>query len=92
MEYLVVQLPRGRTAVVQFNPATGAVTTDHPGLMATLFRKGVTDFEGRQRFPSDGRKFLTAVYDHLFLRHYAVHWMRDGSRPGSVSRRAEWGA
>jgi hypothetical protein len=89
MEFLIVQLPRGRTAVVQFNSATGAVTTSHAGLIGTLFRKGVMDFEGSRRFPSDGRTFLAAVYDHLFLRNYAVHWMRAGRKPGSISKRAE---
>ena len=75
MEILVVGLPRGRTAVVQFDSATGSVTTNHGGLLTTLFQKGVTDFEGRRRFPTDGRAFLSAVYDHLFLRSYSVHWM-----------------
>ena len=89
MEFLVVQLPRGRTAVVQFNPTTGSVTTSHAGLIGTLFRKGVTDFEGCKRFPADGIKFLAAVYDHLFLRNYAVHWMRAGVQSGSISRKAE---
>lgn len=89
MESLIVQLPRGRTAVVQFNPATGSVTTSHAGLIGTFFRKGVTDFEGSRRFPADGLKFLSAVYDHLFLRNYAVHWMRAGMQPGSISRRVE---
>lgn len=89
MEFLIVQLPRGRTAVVQFNPATGAVTTSHAGLIGTLFRKGVTDFEGSRRFPADGLKFLSAVYDYLFLRNYAVHWTRAGMQPGSISRRVE---
>ena len=89
MDFLVVQLPRGRTAVVQFNPTTGSVTTSHAGLIGTLFRKGVTDFEGCKRFPADGIKFLAAVYDHLFLRNYAVHWMRAGMQSGSISRKAE---
>ena len=89
MEILIVGLPRGRTAVIQFDPATGSVTTNHTGVMGTLFRKGVTDFEGYRRFPSDGLKFLSAVYDHLFLRNYAVHWMHAGMKPGSISRRVE---
>jgi hypothetical protein len=29
------------------------------------------------------------VYDQLFLRNYAVHWMRAGIQPGSKSRRVE---
>jgi hypothetical protein len=29
------------------------------------------------------------VYDHLFLRNYAVHWIRAGMQPGSISRRVE---
>lgn len=89
MEFLIVQLPRGRTAVIQYNSATGTVTTSHAGLIGTLFRKGVRDFQGRKRFPADGIAFLAAVYDHLFLRNYAVHWMRAGSKPGSISRKAE---
>lgn len=89
MDSLIVQLPRGRTAVVQFNPATGVVTTSHAGLIGTLFRKGVTDFEGYRRVPADGLQFLSALYDHLFLRNYAVHWRRAGRQPGSISRGVE---
>ena len=89
MEFLVVQLPRGRTAVVQLDPATGSVTTNHTGLRCTLFRKGVRDFEGYKRFPADGRKFLSAVYDYLFLLNYSVRWKHSGIGPNSVSRSAE---
>lgn len=89
MEFLIVQLPRGKTAVVQFNPATGTVTTNHAGLIGTLFRKGVTDFQGYKRFPADGRKFLSAVYDRLFLLNYSVRWKHSGIGPHSVSRSAD---
>ena len=85
----LVQLPRGRTAAVHFNPVTGCVTTSHAGLIGTLFRKGVADFEGYRRFPGDGRKFISAVYDYLFLRNYVVYWKRADIRPGSRSWKAE---
>ncbi len=75
MEMLVLPLPRGRRAVVLFDPATNAVTTNHAGLMATVFQKGVTDLDGYLLVPRDGRAFLSALYDHLFLRGYHVHWL-----------------
>lgn len=78
-EMLVVPLPRGRRAVVLFDPATNAVTTNHTGLMATVFQKGVKDLDGCLLLPRDGRAFLSALYDHLFLRGYHVHWL--GARP-----------
>lgn len=82
MDVLVVQLPRGRTANVWFDPTTHAVATNHAGLMVTLFRAGVKDWEGRRLYPSDGRAFLSTVYDDLFLRGYAVHWLHAVGEPG----------
>lgn len=75
MEVLVVHLPRGRTAVAHFDPTEGAVVTNHAGLRATAFQKGVQDLDGRLLWPHDGRAFLSALYDHLFLRGYKVHWL-----------------
>ena len=75
VEMLVLPLPRGRRAVVLFDPATNAVTTNHAGLMETVFQKGVKDLDGCLLRPHDGRLFLSALYDHLFLRGYRVHWL-----------------
>lgn len=74
MDMLIVQLPRGRTAVVRFDAATGRVTTDHPGLRATVVRNGVRDVSGQLVFPHAGREFLSALYDALFLSGYRVRW------------------
>lgn len=76
MEVLVLPLPRGRTAVVLFDPATNSVTTNHAGLVATVFQKGVKDLDGCLLLPHDGRAFLSALYDHLFLRGYHVRWLK----------------
>lgn len=75
VEGLAVQYPRGHIAIAWVDLATGLVKTNHPGLRATL-RRGVKDWEGRVLFPRNGRAFLTAVYDHLFLSGYHVRWMK----------------
>lgn len=75
-ELIVVQLPRGRTATVHFDPTTGLVTTDHPGIRMTFFLAGVKDLEGRVLRPTDGRRFLVALYDHLLLSGYVIRWVR----------------
>ncbi len=76
MDMLIVQLPRGRTAVVRWNAETGLVTTNHPGLRVTALRNGVRDFSGELVLPHAGRKFLSALYDALFLSGYRVRWCR----------------
>lgn len=75
IELLVVQLPRGRTAIVGFDPAEKRIFTNHEGLLGSLFRYGASDLEGRLFFPPDGRNFLCAVYDFLFLNGYGVRWL-----------------
>ncbi len=82
-EVLLIQLPRGLTAAVRFDPSTGLVTTNHEGMLNTLFHKGVMDWSGRRCFPAAGRAFLSALFDHLFLCGYSVNWLRavGGSRP-----------
>jgi len=74
-EVLVVQYPRGCTAIVWFDRVAGSITTSHAGLRATL-RRGVRSWEGGLVLPYDGHAFLTAVYDHLFLNGYAVEWRK----------------
>jgi hypothetical protein len=74
-DVLVVQYPRGCTAIVWFDPVAGSITTSHAGLRATL-RRGVQSWEGRPVSPQDGHAFLAAVYDYLFLNGYAVQWMK----------------
>jgi hypothetical protein len=73
-DVLVVQYPRGCTAIVWFDPIAGSITTSHAGLRATL-RRGVQTWEGCLVWPYDGHAFLVAVYDYLFLNGYAVQWM-----------------
>ena len=85
MEMLIVQLPRGRTAVVQFDEAAGRATTTHTGLRRTLFENGVKDLDGNVLFPCDGRAFVAAVYDTLFLSGYAVRWLRSGGRTSDLA-------
>lgn len=71
---LVVQYPRGTTALVWFDQATGTIATSHAGLRVTL-RREVRNWEGHPVRPHDGRIFLSAVYDHFFLSGYPVHWL-----------------
>ena len=73
-DIVVVNYPRGVTALVWFDLATGAIATSHAGLRDTL-RRGVRDWEGRLVRPRDGRVFLSAAYDHFFLSGYSVHWL-----------------
>jgi hypothetical protein len=74
-DVLVVQYPRGCTAIIWFDPVAWSITTSHAGLRATL-RRGVQTWEGCLVSPHDGHAFLVAVYDHLFLNGYAVQWMK----------------
>ncbi len=78
MEVLIVQYPRGNTAVAWFDSGTALVSTNHAGLRATL-QRGVQDWKGRLLFPSDGQAFLSALYDYLFLNGYTVRWVKGGT-------------
>lgn len=71
---VVVQYPRGATALIWVDPTTDTIVTTHPGLRTAL-RRGVKDWSGRAVFPDGGRIFLSALYDHLFLNGYPVCWM-----------------
>jgi len=75
MDVLVVQYPRGRGALVWFDPRTQRISTDQAGLRA-LLQRGVKDWEGRLLFPHNGRAFLAAVHDYLFLNGYRIRWAR----------------
>lgn len=81
MDLLVIQFPRGVTAVAWCDPVTETVSTSHAALQATL-QRGVKDLEGHLLFPRDGRRFLSALYDHVFLAGYAVRWLRAATIPG----------
>jgi hypothetical protein len=63
---LLVSLPRGAMAAVWIDPVSGVIASNHPGLQ-TILRRGIRDLDGRVLFPSDGKSFLSALYDHLFL-------------------------
>ena len=73
-DIVVVQFPRGVTALVWCDLTTGAIATSHAGLRDTL-RRGVRDWAGHRVYPQDGQMFLSAVYDHFFLSRYGVHWL-----------------
>lgn len=88
MDVLLVRLSRGRTAIAQFDPALGVVTTDHPGLQALGFHEGIRGFDGGRCWPRDGRAFLAALYDRLFLCGYHVQWLGAGSTVAQAAKRA----
>jgi hypothetical protein len=73
-DVVVVHCPRGVTALVWFDLATGVIATSHAGLRDTL-RRGLKDWQGYPVHPRDGEVFLAAVYDHFFLGGYTVHWL-----------------
>lgn len=73
-DIVVVNYPRGITALVWFDLATGTIATSHAGLRDVL-RRGVRDWQGRLVRSGDGPAFLTAVYDYFFLSGYSVHWL-----------------
>lgn len=73
-DIVAVQYPRGKTALVWFDLATGVIATNHPGLRVAL-RRGLRDWTGCVVNPHDGRRFLSAVYDHFFINGYAVRWL-----------------
>lgn len=73
-DVVAVHCPRGVTALVWFDLATGVISTSHAGLRDTL-RRGIKDWRGRPVRPREGRAFLSAVYDHFFLGGYTVHWL-----------------
>lgn len=88
IELVVIQLPRGRTAIVGFDPVEKRIFTNHEGLFDSLFRYGASDLDGRLLFPPDGRNFLCAVYDVLFLNGYGVRWLRSAGALDSSMRPA----
>lgn len=73
-DIVAIHYPRGVTALVWFDLATGAMVTTHAGLRG-LLRRGISGFEGRVVYPQDGPIFLSAVYDHFFLSGYPVQWL-----------------
>ncbi|HSE58246.1 MAG TPA: hypothetical protein VLA99_06050 [Nitrospiraceae bacterium] len=75
IDIVIVQYPSGTTTLIWFDPATGSIATTHAGLQARL-RRGVRDWEGRVVVPEDGRAFLSAVYDDLFLNGHHVRWVK----------------
>lgn len=75
IDVLVVQYPRGATAMVWCDQAIGSIVTSHAGLRDAL-RRGIRDWEGHLVCPHDGPIFLSAVYDHFFLNGYSVHWLK----------------
>ncbi len=88
IDIVVLQLPRGCTAVARLDAVTGLVTTDHGWLGSTL-SKGIKGWDGRLLFPSDGRAFLSALYDYAFLNGYRVRWITSATVSGSRKRRHE---
>ena len=74
-DIVVIQYPRGATALVWLDLVTGAVATNHAGLQVTL-RRGLKDWAGRVVHQEDGPEFLSAVYDHFWLGGYPVRWLR----------------
>ena len=73
-DIVLVQYPRGATALVWVDLSTGRVMNNHAGLQVTL-RRGVKNWAGQVLRPHDGALFLSAVYDHFFLSGYPVHWL-----------------
>lgn len=73
VDMVVIHCPRGITALVWFDLVTGAVVTSHAGLREML-RRGLQDWAGQVVHTQDGHVFLSAVYDHFFLKGYRVHW------------------
>jgi hypothetical protein len=71
---LCVSLPRGKAVMLTFDRKTRSFVGNQEGLFRTFFQRGVMDFEGHRRWPSDGDEFLTALYDWLFLHGYRVTW------------------
>jgi len=71
---VVVQYPRGATALVWLDPASREVVTSHAEL-SSLLHQGVRDWGGRLVFPESGQDFLRAVYDRFFINGCAVQWM-----------------
>ncbi|WP_447979409.1 carboxypeptidase-like regulatory domain-containing protein [Candidatus Nitrospira bockiana] len=72
MEVLVVQLPRGCSAI-GVDVSTNVAFTNHNGIFSALMENGVRDLDGVVRYPREGRTFLSAVYDFLFLNGYRVY-------------------
>lgn len=72
-DIVVVHHPKGAVALVWVDLSVGAVVTTHAGLRNTL-RRGLRDWAGQIVQTRDGHIFLSAVYDHFFLKGYRVHW------------------
>lgn len=75
IDIVIVQYPSGTTTLIWFDPASRSIATTHAGLRTRL-RRGVKDWAGQAVFPEDGRAFLSAVYDDLFLNGYSVRWVK----------------
>jgi hypothetical protein len=73
-DIVAVQYPRGKTALVWCDLATGVIATNHPGLRGVL-RRGLRDWRGYVANPREGHRFLAAVYDYFFINGYAVQWL-----------------
>ncbi|MGA6829296.1 hypothetical protein ACO9S2_17030 [Nitrospira sp. NS4] len=73
-DMVALYYPRGVTAFVWFDLATGAIATTHAGLRE-LLRRGISGWEGQVVYPHDGPIFLSAVYDHFFMSGYGVQWL-----------------
>ncbi|MDR4467291.1 MAG: hypothetical protein MRJ68_03215 [Nitrospira sp.] len=79
-DIVVVHHPKGAVALVWVDLSVGAVVTTHAGLRNTL-RRGLRGWAGQIVQTRDGHIFLSAVYDHFFLKGYRVHWF---SAPGVI--------
>jgi hypothetical protein len=73
-DIVAVHYPRGKTALVWFDLATGVIATNHPGLRCVL-RRGLRDWKGCVVNPREGPRFLAAVYDHFFINGCSVQWL-----------------
>jgi hypothetical protein len=73
-DIVVVKFPIGVMALVWLDLATGAIATSNVGLRQAL-RGGCKDWAGNDVYPQDGGIFLSAIYDHFFLRGYGVEWL-----------------
>jgi len=71
---LDISLPRGKVASLEFDWQRHVFVTNHDVLFRPFFHKGIMDFEGARRMPSDGYEFLRALHDRLFLTGYSVTW------------------
>jgi len=89
MQILVVQFRSEWRIVASYDPATETVAPNHAGVFARLFRQGVKDLDGRLLRPTDGRTFMSALYDYLFLRGCSVRWLHSIVAPHLLSPQRE---